>query len=96
MSSNNLLSAKSRMVLLAALVSGAIDVVPAGAGLERLTHVRVSELTRPACRNCVAPQTALPDASNAPTWTLGCGAVVFVLALNAFWERNDESRASIK
>ena len=35
------------MVLLAALVSGAIDVVPAGAGPERLTHVRVSELTRP-------------------------------------------------
>ena len=32
----------------------------------------------------------------AASWTLGCGAVVFVIALNAFWERNDEPKASPK
>jgi predicted transglutaminase-like cysteine proteinase len=44
---SNSLSAKSRAVLIAALAAGAIDVLPAGAGSERLTHVRISEITRP-------------------------------------------------
>ena len=41
------LSAKSAAVLIAALAAGAIDVLPADAGPERLTDVWISEVTRP-------------------------------------------------
>jgi predicted transglutaminase-like cysteine proteinase len=41
------LSAKSVAVLIAALAAGAIDVLPADAGPERLTDVWISEVTRP-------------------------------------------------
>jgi hypothetical protein len=41
-------------------------------------------------------EPAIGPVAVAASWTLGCGAVVFVLALNAFWERTDESRASVK
>ena len=41
-------------------------------------------------------EPAIGPVAVAASWTLGCGAVVFVLALNAFWERTDESKASVK
>jgi len=41
-------------------------------------------------------EPAIGPVAVAASWTLGCGAVVFVLALNAFWDRNDESKASAK
>jgi predicted transglutaminase-like cysteine proteinase len=41
------LSAKSGTVLIAALGAGAVDVLPAVAGPERLAHVLVSEVTQP-------------------------------------------------
>ncbi len=45
--SSHLLRAKSGTVLLAVLVTGTIGALPAGARPERLTHVWVSEVTRP-------------------------------------------------
>ena len=44
---SSLLNAKSGMVLIAALLTGAIDALPTSAEPERLAHVRVSEVTRP-------------------------------------------------
>jgi len=41
-------------------------------------------------------EPAIGPVAVAASWTLGCGAVVFVVALNAFWERTDESKASVK
>ena len=41
-------------------------------------------------------EPAIGPVAVAASWTLGCGAVVFVLALNACWDRNDESKASAK
>jgi hypothetical protein len=39
-------------------------------------------------------EPAIGPVAIAASWTLGCGAVVFVLGLNAFWERNEEPKAS--
>jgi hypothetical protein len=36
-------------------------------------------------------EPAVGPVAVAASWTLACGAVVFILALNAFWERSDGS-----
>jgi hypothetical protein len=41
-------------------------------------------------------EPAIGPIAIAASWILGCGAVVFILALNAFWERNDESKLSAR
>jgi hypothetical protein len=35
-------------------------------------------------------EPAVGPVALAASWTLGCAAVIFILALNAFWERKDE------
>jgi hypothetical protein len=41
-------------------------------------------------------EPAVGPVALAASWTLGCAAVIFILALNAFWQRKDEPRALAK